>query len=123
MIFRNFKGGHLIEQLAQRFPYRAERLGDALEDFVRGDPATGRAGPGTPLIRIDVAGVVVEVYLVPPREFLRAVPDSAALVRIDWQSQTVEIVEVIDEYVEATEQDWIDLVARARRAVNLNGQV
>ena len=49
MIFRNFKGGHLIEQLAQKFRCRAERLVDALEDFVWGDALTGRAGPGTPL--------------------------------------------------------------------------
>jgi hypothetical protein len=121
MMFRNFVGDRLIEQLAQRFPYRAERLVDAVEDFVRGDPATHRVGPGTRVIRIDAADVVVEVYLVPPRDFLRAVPDSAALVRTDWQSLTVEIIEVIDEYVEATEQDWIDLVARAKRAVNRNG--
>jgi len=54
--------------------------------------------------------------LTPPRSVLRSVPDAAALVLVDRRAQAVEIIEVINDYFEANEQDWLDLVARAERA-------
>lgn len=88
------------------------RLITALEDFVCGGPAT-RVAPS------DLESADVEVYLTPPRPVLRAVPDAAALLVVDRRTETVQLVEVIRDYAETSEQDWLDLVARAERALAL----
>jgi hypothetical protein len=112
MTYRNFKllGEELLKEQAHRLPFRMNRLITALEEFVCGGPAT-RIAP------FDPANTMVEVYLTPPRHILRGVPDAAALLLVDMQARTVEIIEVIDDYVETDEQDWLDLVARAERAL------
>ena len=88
------------------------RLITTLEDFVCGGPKTSVA-PSAP--------AEVEVYLTPPRSVLRSVSDAAALVLVDRPVRTVEIIEVIDDYFESDEQDWLDLAARAERAVENHG--
>ena len=112
MTYRNFTllGEELIEEWASTTPFRANRLITALEDFVCGGPAT-RVAPSDP------ATCTLEVYLTPPRAILRAVPDAAALLLIDRSAKTVELFEVIDDYVELDEQVWLDLVERAERAL------
>jgi hypothetical protein len=88
------------------------RLITALEDFVCGGPATCVA-PSAP--------ADVEVDLTPPRSVLRSVSDAAALLLVDRRTRTVEIIEVISDYFEADEQYWLDLVARAERAIENHG--
>lgn len=112
MLYRNFTllGEELIAEWAYRLPLRMNRLITALEEFVCGGPAT-RVAPSDP------ADATVEVYMTPPRLLLRNVSDSAALVLVDMQTKTVEIFEVIDEYVETDEQYWLDIVERAQRAL------
>ena len=115
MPYRNYSplGLELIEEWGARAPFRMNRLITALEDFAVGGPAT-RVAP-----HLDQAEA--EVYLVPPRSILRSVSDAAALVLVDHRTRTVEIVEVIDDYFEASEQDWLDLEARAERALENRG--
>ena len=114
MLFRDFdlRGEERIVEWGRTSPFRMNRLITALEDFVCGGPAT-RVAP------VDPADV--EVWLTPPRSLLRSVPDAAALVLVYRISRTVEIVEVIDDYFESSEQDWRDLVARAERALASRG--
>jgi hypothetical protein len=114
MLIRNFKlrGEELIVEWGHKSPFRMNRLITALEDFVCGGPAT-RVAPSAP--------ADTEIYLAPPRSVLRSVPDAAALVLVDRRAETVEIIEVIDDYVEANEQDWLDVVARAERARSAHG--
>lgn len=114
MPYRNYTplGLDLIEEWGASAPFRMNRLITALEDFAVGGPAT----------RIDQGGAgETEVYLVPPRSILRSVSDAAALVLVDHHGRTAEIIEVIDGYVEASEQDWLDLKARAERALENRG--
>jgi hypothetical protein len=115
MPFRNFTllGEDLIEEWAHRSTFRMNRLITALEDFVCGGPAT-RVAPSVP-------DPMAEVYLTPPRAVLRSVPDAGAILLVDRQARTVEIIEVIDDYFEASEQDWLDLVERAERALENHG--
>ena len=115
MPYRNYTplGLGLIEEWGASAPFRMNRLITALEDFAVGGPAT-RVAP-----HLDPAKA--EVYLVPPRSILRSVSDAAALVLVDHRGRTAEIIEVIDGYVEASEQDWLDLQARAERALENRG--
>lgn len=110
MPYRNFTllGDGLVEAWARHSPFRANRLITALEDFICGGPAT-RVAPEVP--------AAVEVYLAPPRSILGGVSDAGALLLVDRRSQTVEIIEVVSDYFEGTGQDWPELVARARRAL------
>ena len=87
------------------------------------DHRAGRFRCRGPATRIDQGGAgETEVYLVPPRSILRSVSDVAALVLVDHHGRTAEIIEVIDGYVEASEQDWLDLKARAERALENRGK-
>ena len=58
----------------------------------------------------------------PPRPILRGVADAAALLLVDRRARTVEIIEVINDYFEASEQDWLDLRTRAERALQSHGR-
>jgi hypothetical protein len=103
MTFRNFDfdGEDLIIPLFEKDQWKCDRLVDALEQFVRygeslGDLAAGKVG-------------AVAVFLTPARYLLKGVPDSAALLRVDYGLRLVEIIEVIDDYIDA--RDW----ARVRK--------
>jgi hypothetical protein len=98
MTFRNFEldGDALIEPLFRKDPTRCARLVSALEQFIeygqsRGDVAAGAVGR-------------VAIFLTPARFLLRGMPDAAALVKVDYESRLVEIIEVIDDYLD--EEDW-----------------
>ncbi|RBP01260.1 hypothetical protein DFR50_15722 [Roseiarcus fermentans] len=98
MLLRNFtlRGEDLIAEWGHQSPFRMNRLITALEAFVCGGAAT-RVAPS--------AAAETEVYLTPPRSILRSVSDAAALVLVDHRNRTVEIIEVINDYCETTEQD------------------
>ena len=115
MNYKNFKlfGEEQIEEWAHQWPFRMNRLITALEEFVCDGPAT-RVAPA------DGVSIGVEVYLTPPRSILRGVPDAAALVLVNHRAQTIELIEVIDDYVETDEQDWLDVVSRAERALEIH---
>jgi len=74
--------------------------------------------PGSPQLSLLAEA---KVYLVPPRSIVRGVADAAALVVVDHRQRTVEIVEVISDYFETSEQDWLDILARADRALENHG--
>jgi hypothetical protein len=114
MPFRNFTllGEELIEKWGHDSPFRMNRLITALEDFVCGGPAT-RVAP--------FGAAETEIYLTPPRSILRSVSDAGALLLVDRRARTVEIIEVIGQYFEADEQDWVDLVERSERALENHG--
>jgi hypothetical protein len=116
MPYRNYAllGVEFIEEWGASAPFRMNRLITALEDFAVGGPAT-QAAP-------EVDQGEATVFLVPPRSLLRSVADAAAVVLVDHRAGTVEIIEVIDTYVEANEQDWLDLRARAERALQSHGR-
>jgi hypothetical protein len=116
MPYRNYTvlGLELIEEWGASAPFRMNRLITALEDFAGGGPAT-QAAP-------DVDEAEAKIFLVPPRPILRGVADAAALVLVDRRAKTVEIIEVINDYFEASEQDWLDLRTRAERALQSHGR-
>ena len=110
MPYRDFtlRGEELIEEWGHASPVRMNRLISVLEDFVCGGPATRLAPRGS---------ADAEVYLVPPRSILRVASDAAALLLVDHRQRTVEIVEIIHNYVETSQQNWLDLVERAERTL------
>lgn len=114
MPLRNFTllGEEIVAEWAHGSPFRSNRLITALEEFVCGGPATLVARS---------SGASVEVYLAPPRIVLRGVPDAAALLLVDHAARTLELIEIIDDYVETDEQDWIDICGRAERAIDAHG--
>ena len=112
MTFRNFElsGEEAISPLATEAPFRCARLISALESFVSvgvemGTLVDGREGSAA-------------VYLTPPRSLLRAVPDAAALVLVDPQSRTLELIHVAQEYGADDAAAWPSLVALAQQALS-----
>jgi hypothetical protein len=86
----------------------AARLVGSLDDFAAtGGAAATCAAAG--------AGGTPEIYLVPPRHILAAVPDAAFLVRVDHGGRSLEIVELLPVYGGAGEgREWDGLVVRAQ---------
>ncbi len=91
-----------IQTLARQEPYKTARLVSSLEDFVRD-------GPAELVVKHAVRGR--EVYLVPPRLALLTVPDAAAVVLVDHDTQTLDIVQIIDTYNGASARQWQGVVA------------
>lgn len=103
--------GRAWHHLAQTRPERAERLLDALEDAVTAGLASSyRVLPQNP--------GSVEVFMVPPRYALLVVSDAAALVRVDHVAQTIEIIEVVENYGNPNEPaQWLRLQQIAAQAI------
>jgi hypothetical protein len=83
--------GRAWNDLADKRPERAERLLDAVEHAVgEGLVLSYRVLPTDP--------AAIEVYMIPPRYALLAAPDAAALLRVDHSAQTIEFIEVVEDY-------------------------
>ena len=103
--------GRKLEALAQKHPFRAGRLVTALEEFVLTDAnAAYRIEPGDP--------GQIEIYMVPPRNVLVHLPDSAALIRVDHPRRRIELVTIFEEYGgHGEKEEWKKVRDIARQAV------
>jgi hypothetical protein len=103
------EAGESLTQLGRDHIFTAERLMRALEQFALTD---------TDFACKVLEGAEIEVYLVPPRGVLAHVPDSAALIRVDHESERIEIIEIYEEYGGYDEPaQWMQLRERALAAV------
>jgi hypothetical protein len=100
--------GKLLTKMASAEPYRAGRLVTALEEFIWNGMESGyRVVP-------EEGEGAVEIYIVPPR-YVLAVPDAAALLRVDHIGLRIEIIRVIEEYGGPSEQSqWMEIRRIAR---------
>lgn len=102
------EAGRQLEMLANRHPFRAARLIEKIEAFVKTDTDLAH--------RIAVNGQV-EIYFVPPRYVLVREPDAAALIRVESAKRQVKVVQIIEEYGGAEERaDWEKITMMAQRA-------
>jgi hypothetical protein len=86
----------------------AARLVGSLEEF------GGSGGAAATCVAVESGGNR-QIYLVPPRHILAAVPDAAFLVRVDHGGGTLEIVELLADYGGAGEgRQWDALVVQAQ---------
>jgi len=85
---------------------------DALENFIRyGDDM------GTEVVRRapETGPPEKAVFLTPSRELLRAVPDAAALLVIDYSAQKLRLAHIYEEYGDGPQ--WRDVVSRAQAEI------
>ena len=106
-------GQEQIRWLVNGIGSRANRMIDALEAFVRdGDDL------GTEVVRRPATGLREKAaFLTPSREVLRAVPDAAALLAIDYRAQTLRLAHIYEEYGGPDGPLWRDVVSRAETEI------